>query len=273
MTRLFCFTFLHKHLSNVPIGRAIIHRPTGRIVGPIAPISPEDWPFQVIEDTEILWRYMDLWKFEDLIRTGTLYFSRPDKLKDPFEGRFSPGNLRQRSKSDEAFRQAYNIDDRDTRNYPELHRKLVFISCWHRNTSESFEMWQAYTSSSESVVVATSAKALRRFLPQELMKYAVKYAPLDFPRTEFSHNALFYYKPSHYRFEREYRILRSPREDEVFDIDKSEDEFRRISIRAKKIIHRVITHPNAACETKLKVEELLRRYLPCRRREDSGLQF
>ncbi len=134
-------------------------------------------------------------------------------------------------------------------------------------------MWQAYTSSSDSVVIATSAKALRRFLPEELMKYAVKYAPLDFPRTEFSHNALFYYKPSGYGFEREYRVLRSPHEDEVFYVDKPEDEFRRIPIRTKKIIHRVITHPNAAWETKLKVEELVRTYLPCRRREDSGLEL
>jgi hypothetical protein len=264
---------LHKSSTQLPIGRAIIHRPTGRIVGPVTPIYAEDWPFQIIPDSEILWRYMDLWKFGDLLRTSTLYFSRPDKLKDPFEGRFSPGNLRQRSRSDEAFRQAYNIDDRDTRTYPELHRKLVFISCWHRNTRESFEMWQAYTSSSDSVVIATSAKALRRFLPEELMKYAVKYAPLDFPRTEFSHNALFYYKPSGYGFEREYRVLRSPHEDEVFYVDKPEDEFRRIPIRTKKIIHRVITHPNAAWETKLKVEELVRTYLPCRRREDSGLEL
>jgi hypothetical protein len=133
-------------------------------------------------------------------------------------------------------------------------------------------MWQAYTSSPESVVVTTSAKALRRFLPEKIMKYAVKYAPLDFPRTEFSHNTLFYYKPSGHGIEREYRLLRSPNADEVFYRDKPEDEFRRIPINTKKIIHRVITHPYATRKRKLKIEELLRRYLPCRRREDSALE-
>jgi hypothetical protein len=133
-------------------------------------------------------------------------------------------------------------------------------------------MWQAYTSSSESVVVTTSAKALRRFLPEEIMKYAVKYASLDFPRTEFTHNALFYYKPSGYRIEREYRLLRSPDEDEVFYPDNPQDWFRRVLIKTKKIVHRVITHPYATPETKLKAEELLRQYLPCRRRQDSALE-
>jgi hypothetical protein len=261
-----------KRESNIPIGRAIIHRPTGRIVGPVAPISPEDWPFIVIDDSEILWRYMDWWKFEDLVRSSTLYFSRSDKFTDPFEGRFSPGNATKLSKSDEIFRSLYKIDDSNTRGYAELHRKLVFISCWHRNTRESFEMWQAYTSSCESVLITTSAKALRRFLPEKIMKYAVKYAPSDFPRTEFSHNALFYYKPSSYSVEREYRLLRSPDEDEAFYPDNPADWSRRVPIKSKKIVHRVITHPYAAPETKLRVEELLDQYLPSRRRENSVLE-
>jgi len=242
-------------------------------MGPIAPIFAEDWPFHTIADSEILWRYMDLGKFEDLIRSSTLYFSRPDKFKDPFEGRFSPGNAQQLSKSEEVFRQLYKIDDRNNRDYPEIHRTVVFISCWHRNTRESFEMWQAYASSPESVVITTSAKALRRFLPEKIMKYAVKYTPLDFPRTEFTHNSLFYYKPSPYSIEREYRLLRSPDENEVFYPDNPTDWFRRVPIKTKKIIHRVITHPYATRETKMKVDELLRQYLRCRRRENSALEI
>jgi hypothetical protein len=68
------------------------------------------------------------------------------------------------------------------------------------------------------------------------MKYAVKYAPLDFPRTEFTHNALFYYKPSPYTIEREYRLLRSPDENEVFYPDNPEDWFRRVSKRRRSYI-------------------------------------
>jgi hypothetical protein len=134
-------------------------------------------------------------------------------------------------------------------------------------------MWSAYTSSPESVVVTTSGKALRKFLPQELMKHAVKYAPLDFPRTEFSHNSLFFYKPDRYRFEREYRLLRSPKDDESFYQDNPDDWFRRVPIKTRNVVHRVITHPDATRQTKLKVEELLRHHLRCRERENSALEM
>jgi hypothetical protein len=38
----------------------MIHRATGQIMGPIAPIFAEAWPFHAIADSEILWRYVSL---------------------------------------------------------------------------------------------------------------------------------------------------------------------------------------------------------------------
>jgi hypothetical protein len=218
---------------------------------------------------------MELPKFEDLIRTSTLYLARADQfVDDPFEGRLSPGNAEKLSKSEEIFRSLYTVQTPDNwENCHETLRQVVFISCWHRNPCECFEMWQAYTKTPNSVVITTSAKALRRFLPEKIMKYAVKYAPLDFPRTEFSHTSLFFYKPSRYSIEREYRLLRVPGADESFEFENPADLYRRIAIKTKKIVHRVITHPYATPETKLRVEELLREYLPCRRREDSALKI
>ena len=131
----------------LPFGRAIINRRTGQLVGPIAPIYTEDWPFEDIADHETLWRYLDFFKFDDLLRTSTLYFARPDTFTDPFEGRFSDGNQSQVSKSDEIFRRLYrlNYNENESASYHEIHRKVVFISCWHRNTKESWDMWKAYT--------------------------------------------------------------------------------------------------------------------------------
>jgi hypothetical protein len=66
------------------------------------------------------------------------------------------------------------------------------------------------------------------------MKYAVKYTPLDFLRTEFSHTSLLFYKPSCYRIEREYRLLRPPGEDESFELENPADFVRRIPIKTEK---------------------------------------
>jgi hypothetical protein len=214
---------------------------------------------------------MELPKFEDMVKTSTLYFARADQFEDPFEGRQSPGNVERLSKSEEIFRNLYRIQTPDNwTEQQEIARQVMFISCWHRNTRESWEMWQAYTKMPNSVVIATSAKALRLFVPDKIMKYAVKYAPADFPRTEFTHTSLFFYKPSRYTIEREYRMLWAPEEDESFDV---EPLCRRLTINLSKIVHRVITHPHATREAKQRVDGLLRDNLPCRRRESSALEI
>jgi len=252
--------------TPLPFGRAIVHRKSGRIVGPIAPIFAEDWPYRDVAPYETLWRYLDLSKFEDLLVTSTLYFSRPDRFKDPFEGRFTHGNDTGPSESDRIFRQLYRFqgDHKELSSYHDTHRMVVFISCWHRNTHDTLKMWNAYTEASDSVVVSTTVGALRAHLPATIMQHGVTYKPIEKPRTEFSHNSLFFYKPSDYSFEREYRLLRSPAEDESFIPDRDTDMFRRIPIPLSKVIHRVIVHPAASLQTQQKTHSLLRKYCPSR---------
>ena len=257
----------------LPIGKTIRNRKTGQ-EGPIAPIFAEDWPFVQVPDDETLWRYMDMCKFEDLLRTKALYFTRGDCFTDPFEGRFSLGNNERASRSEEAFRRLYRIKmDDSERKSIEIQRKVAFINCWHRNTHESLQMWEAYTASPDSVVITTTVKALRLFLPAKIMQFGVKYTSLDHPRTEFSLNSLFYYKPEDYAFEREFRLLRSPEEHEVFYSEKPEDKYRRIPIELKKIVHRVYTHPRATLKTKTEVNKLLFAYLPSLMRQDSAIKM
>ncbi|MEQ1858469.1 MAG: hypothetical protein ABMA13_00880 [Chthoniobacteraceae bacterium] len=258
-----------KQPEFLPIGRAIVNRFTGEIAGPIAPIATEDWPFWLPPPHETLWRYMNLSKFEDMLKTGTLYFARSDQFNDPFEGLSTPGNDERESRSDEMFHSLYRISDTNRKDYEKFHRNVVFISCWHRNRAESSRMWCAYTKSASSVVITTSVKALTAYLPTRLMKSAVKYAPLDSPRTSFGNNTLFFYKPTAYAFEREFRLLRSPEKEEVFYIEDSKDRFRRIPIPLKRIVHQVFTHPEADADTKAAVDDLLRQFLPKRRRQDS----
>lgn len=171
-----------------PIGQVIIDRRTGNPIGPVARIHPDDWPNSDIADSEILWRYMDFRKFEDLLTKSALYFARCDRFKDPFEGRFSPANSVGMSASQKALLEAYPIawSRQEAEAFHEIHRQCIFISCWHRAKKESREMWDAYTSNPESIVITTSGKALHRFVPLGIVKSAVKYQSLDLPRTEFS---------------------------------------------------------------------------------------
>lgn len=221
---------------------------------------------------EVLWRYMDLAKFEDLIITSKIYFARGDQFQDSFEGRFSPGNEFGNSLSDQALQSRYpKIQVKGNEDAVELHRKCCFVSCWHRNTKEERAMWNQYTKSSESVVITTSVKSLDQFLPNSITKSPVKYHEEQSPRTQFDWNALFFYKPSTYAYEQEFRMLLNRDPQDSSSIDDPDDRARRVPISLRKIIHRVISHPNALSIFKSKVDLLLKEYLRTVGREDSSL--
>ena len=44
--------------------RFIRNRATGEIVGPLVPVFADEWPYRIPADSQTVWRYMDLWKFE-----------------------------------------------------------------------------------------------------------------------------------------------------------------------------------------------------------------
>ena len=257
------------HFMERPTHRVIIDRRTGQPVGPPVPIHPEDWPYGVIHPSERLWKYMDFWKFEDLCGRGALYFSRSDKFTDPFEGRFSQGNSTSMSASDAAFHAAYPIAPfgKELVASQEIMRQCVLISCWQRSKKEDWEMWKGYTSGVESIAICTSAKALNEFVPSGIIKSTVKYHADDFPRTEFDHLAVFFYKPNSYSFEKEFRMLLPPGKEPI-----GLDEIgRHVPVKLKKIVHRVITHPGASATFKAKVDLAMRQWLKHLRREDSYL--
>ncbi len=244
-------------------------------VGPGVPLDPGDWPYGTLHSSETLWKYMDLWKLEDMLAKSALYFSRQDRLSDPFEGRFSVGNSTEFSPSDKAFYDSHSVNRSlaEAKEQHETLRHCVFISCWHRNTKEAREMWDAYTSCPDSVVVTTSAKAVYRFISSEIMKSPVKYHGDDFPRSEiFGWNTLSFYKPSTYNFEREFRMLRVLGKDESVLWNEPADYGRYVQVRLKRIIHRVITHPRGSGALKRKLETLLRQYLKAIHRENSSLE-
>ncbi len=213
---------------------------------------------------------MDFWKFEDLLTRSALHFSRPDRFKDPFEGRSVLGNATELSASDKAFYAAYQMEPfgKQLEQAQEGMRHVVFISCWQRGSKENREMWNAYTSATESVLISISAKALYQFVDERIVKSPVKYHRNNSPRTAFDHIALFFYKPAPYSFEREFRLLLTPGEHESV---RGDELGRHAPIRLIKIVRRVITHPKATKEFKRKVDHLLEQFLPGIKREDSAL--
>jgi len=60
-------------------------RRTGEFVGPIIPIKPADNFYHLPRLNQRVWRYMEYWKFEHLVKHEALYFRRSDRLEDDME--------------------------------------------------------------------------------------------------------------------------------------------------------------------------------------------
>src|SRR6188768_4287534 len=80
----------------------------------------------------IVWKYLDLSKFLDLLLSKKLFMSRSDKFEDQYEGTFSEPTFEEIKK--------LAIDKPEFLNYYKTHREKVAVSSWHINEYESFAM-------------------------------------------------------------------------------------------------------------------------------------
>lgn len=98
--------------------------------------------FPKLENENVkIWRYIDFTKFVSLLDTQSLFFSRSDKLGDPFEGSTSRANLKLRPSIYK------NIPETALKNMGDSTEKIryhTFLNCWHMNEFESDAMWKLY---------------------------------------------------------------------------------------------------------------------------------
>ncbi len=122
-----------------------------------------------------VWRYMDFTKFVSMLDENKLFFSRADKLGDPFEGSYPVENIRQRERMQEkllktlphAFKSIY---ERKPEGLISFHRNLprfIFINSWHENSQESAAMWSLYLKSNDGIAVQSTFGRLKECFESE----------------------------------------------------------------------------------------------------------
>jgi hypothetical protein len=229
--------------------RFIKDRRSGRRVGPLTPVFKEDWPYEIPAGDERIWRYIDLWKFEHMLQTSSLYFQRADKLSDVGEGLLSIEGVRGTAPSDSAFRAAYNISDQGHAVDIAAHettRSCMFINCWNIDEGESARMWAEYTTGAESVAISTTFERMLRAVPiRELIVSRVKYIDETTPRIEFFHTTPFFYKDKRFSFENELRLVRPVLEGEQVMLEDQNDFGKMICVDAARLIDRIVVNKNA----------------------------
>ena len=120
-------------------------------------VSQEDWLVLPSRDT-VIWRYMETWKFTEMIKNGGLWFHRGDKFRDTIEGTVPT-------------RDARLIASEVTRlGSPSLAgwvaalgaclRRNTLVNCWHMDAVESSSMWTEYVPSGNGVVIKSTVGQL-----------------------------------------------------------------------------------------------------------------
>ena len=189
------------------------------------------------DSSTIVWKYLDLSKFLDLLLSQKLFMSRSDKFEDQYEGTFSEPTFEEIRK--------LSIDNPNFLNYYKTHREKVAISSWHINEYESFAMWQIFTQNSEGLAIQSTIGRLENALiPEQVYKqhigevnyidYKKEYIPFDdmfFP---------FLFKRKSFQYEREVRIITDISENNI-----KINEGLKINVDINQLIEKIYIHPKS----------------------------
>jgi len=197
----------------------------------------------------IVWKYLDMSKFLDLLLSQKMFMSRSDKFEDQYEGTFS----------EPTFEEIKKISENNPKflDYYKSHRENVVISSWHTNEYESFAMWQIFTKNQEGLAIQSTIGRLKEALKPEkhteqyigevnYIDYKKEYIPFDdafFP---------FLFKRKSFQYEREIRII-----SDVTAQNLTINDGLKINVDINKMIEKIYIHPKSENWYKKLVIELV----------------
>jgi len=199
----------------------------------------------------IVWKYLDLSKFLDLLLSKKLFMSRSDKFEDQYEGTFSEPTYEEIKK--------LAADNPEFLNYYKTHREKVAISSWHINEYESFAMWQIFTKNNEGLAIQSTIGRLQKAVKPEnnYNQYIGEVNYIDYKKEYIPFDDLFFpflFKRKSFQYEREVRILSDTSKSDI----KLNDGLK-INVDINQLIEKIYIHPKSENWYKKLVIELVER--------------
>jgi hypothetical protein len=117
------------------------------------------------KDNSLLWRYMSLDKFINMISTRQLFFSRLDNFPDQLEGTMPIKNkaiIADDIKELPSHSEAIQFSERKEI-IVNSYRGFTLANCWSKNDAESFALWKIYLDGAKhGVAIQTSYDKLKK---------------------------------------------------------------------------------------------------------------
>jgi hypothetical protein len=86
---------------------------------------------EAVPTSTVIWRYYSLERFVDVLKTHSLWFSRPFAFPDLWEGLFPPSYLKRTRQYAKNKGIPFEEFDRDFQKRILIHRCAHFVNCWH----------------------------------------------------------------------------------------------------------------------------------------------
>ena len=208
-----------------------------------------------LDKSKIIWRYIDLSKFLDLLETEELFFCRVDKLFDNHEGAITKA---QRELDRAIIKSVSYLGQRIIDIDHEEDKKYAFVNCWHLSEIEDYAMWRIYGASTNSIAIRSTIDAFEKSLiiepavRKQLDIERVFY--IDHKKEEFKlidvKNPQYFHKIKIYKYEKELRALIK----NEFNLEDHSDENHlkikfgeygvRVPININMLIKEIYVSPN-----------------------------
>jgi hypothetical protein len=201
------------------------------------------------DSNTIVWKYLDLSKFLDLLLSQKLFMSRSDKFEDQYEGTFSEPTFEEIKKLSE--------NNPEFLDYYKSKREKVVVSSWHINEYESFAMWQIFTQNSEGLAIQSTVERLQKALKLEtnFNQYIGEVNYIDYKKEHIPFDDSFFpflFKRKSFQYEREVRIISDLSEKNITINDGI-----KIDVDINQLIEKIYIHPKSENWYKKLVIELV----------------
>lgn len=193
---------------------------------PAGSTSPsQGWVYAKKDD--VLWRYMDIFKLLDLLRTSQLHFTRADQMEDPWEG-VQGVDLTDQAGGTVGAHQP--VPEGLLKERRRLGLESVFLNCWHQGNDESYAMWRLYGPSGDGVAIRTTVGRLQAALKDDAdPTYSALVSYVDLEQVRLPVEPVYYpfaFKRKCYAFESEYRVVKYRHPPQDFNEDRTAFKFR-----------------------------------------------
>lgn len=198
--------------------------------------------FYDIPNETIIWKYMDLFKYLDLIKSKKLFLSRIDTFHDKYEGK---------GLSREEIHTAFDVSPTDKFTQAiissnEMLKKISYVSSWHINDNESSVMWDAYSNNNGGIAIKSTVGALKQSITSDENIYIsrIQYDRSKLDLKNFYKPILF--KRPEFQEEKEVRVFFVENINKVLlkEIDiNALPKFKKININPDTLIEAAYYHP------------------------------